>query len=160
MKRFTILGERCSGTHYLQYGMLFNFEIEYVRGEKHFYVNNSFNTFIEVLTYQDFKLERQTSWTNQFLPIFLVGLILFRFLLGSSHKKEQETKPVRSDGNYIVEQLSELGYFKYMNDSEKIDELKKQTVLLQEIKQILIYNDEDKVVQFNVIIPDSNPDLA
>jgi hypothetical protein len=48
--------------------------------------------------------------------------------LGSSHKKEQEPKPVRSDGNKIVEQLSELGYFKYMNDSEEIDELKKHLV--------------------------------
>jgi hypothetical protein len=48
--------------------------------------------------------------------------------LGSSHKKEPESKPVRSDGNKIVEQLSELGYFKYMNDSEEIDELKKQLV--------------------------------
>jgi hypothetical protein len=91
-------------------------------------LKQGFNTSIEVLTYQDFKLDKQTSWTNQFLPILIIVLILFRFLLGSSHKKEQETKPVRSDGNYIVEQLSELGYFKYMNDSEKIDELKKQLV--------------------------------
>jgi hypothetical protein len=91
-------------------------------------LKQGFDTFIEVLTYQDFKLERQTSWTNQFLPILIIVLILFRFLLGSSHKKEPESKPVRSDGNKIVEQLSELGYFKYMNDSEEIDELKKQLV--------------------------------
>ncbi|MFY8019620.1 MAG: hypothetical protein ACOVP1_00430 [Bacteroidia bacterium] len=91
-------------------------------------LKQGFNTSIEVVTYQDFKLDRQTSWTNQFAPLLLIGLILFRFLLGSSHKKEQETKPVRSDGNKIVEQLSELGYFKYMNDAEEIDELKKQLV--------------------------------
>jgi hypothetical protein len=91
-------------------------------------LNQGFNTFIEVLTYQDFKLDRQTSWSYELLPIFLIVLIIFRFLLGSTHKRMQESKPVRSDGNTIVEQLSELGYFKYMNDSEELDELKKQLV--------------------------------
>ncbi len=47
MKQFTILGERCSGTHYLQYAMTFNFKVEYVRGEKHFYVNNGYDDFVE-----------------------------------------------------------------------------------------------------------------
>lgn len=37
---FTIMGERCSGTHYLQYGLLFNFDVNYVKAYKHFYTNN------------------------------------------------------------------------------------------------------------------------
>lgn len=37
---FTIMGERCSGTHYLQYGLLFNFEVNYVKTYKHFYYTN------------------------------------------------------------------------------------------------------------------------
>lgn len=38
MKQFTILGERNSGTHFLQYAMLFNFPLlVYDRREKHFF---------------------------------------------------------------------------------------------------------------------------
>ena len=39
IKQFTILGERNSGTHFLQYAMTRNFEIEYIRGpqDKHFF---------------------------------------------------------------------------------------------------------------------------
>lgn len=35
--QFTIYGERCSGTHFLQHAIQKNFEIEYVRGDKHFF---------------------------------------------------------------------------------------------------------------------------
>jgi hypothetical protein len=38
MKFFTIQGERCSGTHFVQYALLFNFIIEYKNlKEKHFF---------------------------------------------------------------------------------------------------------------------------
>jgi hypothetical protein len=35
--QFTILGERNSGTHFLQYAMINNFNIQYNRNEKHFF---------------------------------------------------------------------------------------------------------------------------
>lgn len=34
---FTVLGERCSGTHFLQHAIQKNFGLEYVKGEKHFF---------------------------------------------------------------------------------------------------------------------------
>lgn len=34
---FTILGERCTGTHFLQYAIQKNFDLEYVKGDKHFF---------------------------------------------------------------------------------------------------------------------------
>ena len=37
MKAFTILGERNSGTHFLQYAIIFNFHLEYHKGTKHFF---------------------------------------------------------------------------------------------------------------------------
>jgi hypothetical protein len=37
MKQFTILGERCSGTHFLQHAMLRNFELSYDKYHKHFF---------------------------------------------------------------------------------------------------------------------------
>lgn len=38
IKYFTILGERNSGTHFLQYAMLWNFRFEkYIKGSKHFF---------------------------------------------------------------------------------------------------------------------------
>lgn len=37
LRTFTILGERASGTHFLQHAMLKNFTLDYVRGEKHFF---------------------------------------------------------------------------------------------------------------------------
>jgi hypothetical protein len=42
IKYFTIFGERCSGTHFLQHAILTNFHIQYVKGEKHFFGNKEF----------------------------------------------------------------------------------------------------------------------
>jgi len=43
IRYFTILGERCSGTHFLQHAILTNFAgLAYVKGEKHFFGNRSF----------------------------------------------------------------------------------------------------------------------
>jgi hypothetical protein len=40
---FTILGERCTGTHFLQYAVVNNFPgIQYIKGEKHFFGNREF----------------------------------------------------------------------------------------------------------------------
>jgi hypothetical protein len=39
---FTILGERCSGTHFLQHAILKHFAISYKKGEKHFFGNKEF----------------------------------------------------------------------------------------------------------------------
>ena len=40
MQQFTILGERCTGTHFLQYAIQQNFKIPYYRGAKHFFGHN------------------------------------------------------------------------------------------------------------------------
>lgn len=37
MQSYTILGERNSGTHFLQYAIEFNFNLEYHKGTKHFF---------------------------------------------------------------------------------------------------------------------------
>jgi hypothetical protein len=37
IKYFTIFGERCTGTHFLQHAILLNFDIAYLKGEKHFF---------------------------------------------------------------------------------------------------------------------------
>ena len=37
MKSYTILGERNTGTHFLQYAIKFNFDLEYHKGTKHFF---------------------------------------------------------------------------------------------------------------------------
>ena len=37
IKYFTIFGERCTGTHFLQHAILKNFDIAYLKGEKHFF---------------------------------------------------------------------------------------------------------------------------
>jgi len=43
IRYFTILGERCSGTHFLQHAILKNFHgLSYVKGEKHFFGNKEF----------------------------------------------------------------------------------------------------------------------
>jgi hypothetical protein len=46
-KYFTILGERCSGTHFLQHAIAKNFEIKYLKGEKHFFGNKEFRDNID-----------------------------------------------------------------------------------------------------------------
>jgi hypothetical protein len=43
IRYFTILGERCSGTHFLQHAILSNFAgLSYLKGEKHFFGNKEF----------------------------------------------------------------------------------------------------------------------
>ena len=43
IRYFTILGERCSGTHFLQHAILSNFQgLTYLKGEKHFFGNKEF----------------------------------------------------------------------------------------------------------------------
>ena len=37
MQAYTILGERNTGTHFLQYAIKFNFDLEYHKGTKHFF---------------------------------------------------------------------------------------------------------------------------
>jgi hypothetical protein len=37
IKNYTILGERNSGTHFLQYAIKFNFPLTYIKNEKHFF---------------------------------------------------------------------------------------------------------------------------
>jgi hypothetical protein len=39
---FTIFGERCSGTHFLQHAIANNFAIKYIKGEKHFFGNTQY----------------------------------------------------------------------------------------------------------------------
>jgi hypothetical protein len=42
MKNFTVLGERNTGTHFLQYAMIFNYNINYERLNKHFFGHEDF----------------------------------------------------------------------------------------------------------------------
>jgi hypothetical protein len=37
LKYFTVLGERCSGTHFVQYAIHFNFCIDFFKGSRHFF---------------------------------------------------------------------------------------------------------------------------
>ena len=46
IRYFTILGERCSGTHFLQHAILQNFHLSYVKGEKHFFGNREFRNLL------------------------------------------------------------------------------------------------------------------
>lgn len=50
IQHFTIFGERCSGTHFLQHAIQSNFHIQYVKGEKHFFGNKEFRDAIDVLS--------------------------------------------------------------------------------------------------------------
>ena len=47
IKYFTILGERCTGTHFMQHAILKNFHISYMKGEKHFFGNKEFRDAIQ-----------------------------------------------------------------------------------------------------------------
>lgn len=46
IRYFTILGERCSGTHFLQHAILQNFHFSYMKGEKHFFGNREFRDLL------------------------------------------------------------------------------------------------------------------
>ena len=48
MKQFTIFGERCTGTHFLQHAILKNFDTTYIKGEKHFFGNKEFRNLVDI----------------------------------------------------------------------------------------------------------------
>ena len=48
IKYFTIFGERCSGTHFLQHAIQTNFHIQYIKGEKHFFGNKEFRDTLDI----------------------------------------------------------------------------------------------------------------
>ena len=47
IKYFTMRAERNSGTHFLQFALLFNFQLEYVRQNRHFFGHNDENEYPE-----------------------------------------------------------------------------------------------------------------
>jgi hypothetical protein len=61
---FTIMGERCSGTHFLQHAILKHFNLTYVKGEKHFFGNKEFRS---ALTASGCSLEHLTVHERQML---------------------------------------------------------------------------------------------
>jgi len=50
VRKFTILGERNSGTHFLQYAIMFNFPLEYIRYSKHFFGHEELPNDDDLLT--------------------------------------------------------------------------------------------------------------
>lgn len=78
IKYFTIFGERCSGTHFLQHAILTNFHIQYLKGEKHFLGNREFRNSLDItkhpnnLTLYEQKMFELDSVANEELLVFAI----------------------------------------------------------------------------------------
>lgn len=75
IRYFTILGERCSGTHFLQHAILQNFHLSYIKGEKHFFGNREFREkgHTEGLSLHEKQMyERDCIPANELLTICIV----------------------------------------------------------------------------------------
>ena len=73
VKYFTIMGERCSGTNFLEHSILRNFEIELIwhYGYKHFFGNYNYNNKNPIINNDDEVLflgivREPISWINSF----------------------------------------------------------------------------------------------
>jgi len=78
IRYFTILGERCSGTHFLQHAILQNFHISYVKGEKHFFGNREFRDTLEIIPEQMSLHEKQMIHIDSIPPSELLTICIVR----------------------------------------------------------------------------------
>ena len=78
IKQFTIFGERCSGTHFLQYAIRDNFNIPYIKGEKHFMGNKSFREAVPLPTNNPSLREKELQVFDNANPDELLVLAIVR----------------------------------------------------------------------------------
>jgi len=127
IKNFTIFGERCSGTHFVEYAIKQNFEIGYNRGSKHFFGhdekadlidNTNMNTTLFILLVRD-----PIDWIDSFFkrPHHVPGenrRDIKKFLTSewrSVYESNQQNSPTKQKGTEIMTDRNIYTKERYIN---------------------------------------------
>lgn len=125
MKQFTILGERCSGTHFLQHAITQNFDIVYDKYQKHFFGHSKHSQQYQTDTLFICIVRNPIEWIDSFFK-------------RTHHVPPCNTKNIHTFLNNEWYSISEEGISKGMEimDDRNIDAPEKRYTSIFEMRYI------------------------
>jgi hypothetical protein len=179
-RKFVILGERCSGTNFLEEALTQNFDITYTSeyGNKHFFCNNNYTTASEDTVFIGI-VRNPIYWLNSFskelyhIPSINKPLRNFLFNEFYSVFDEQQNKKSMMDFNIFSNNVSEpinpkdLNYLngnKYKNifEMRKLKNHYLMNIMPRKVKNYILINYESLLYNYDATINNlqSNFDLV
>jgi len=124
LRYFTILGERCTGTHFLQYAILKNFSgLEYKKGEKHFFGNRECRDSLTLDTFDKWSLhEKQMKELDAIPPdeVLVISLVRHPIDWIDSFFKRQHHVP--SENRESIEQFIQNEWYSIYEEAPRTNE--------------------------------------
>jgi hypothetical protein len=165
-RKFVILGERCSGTNFLEEALTQNFDITYTSeyGNKHFFCNNNYTTASEDTVFIGI-VRNPIYWLNSFskelhhIPSINKSLRNFLFNEFYSVFDEQQNKKPMLDFNIfsnnvsepiIIKDLNYLNGNKYKNifEMRKLKNHYLRNIMPHKVKNYILINYENLLYNY------------
>ncbi len=169
-RKFVILGERCSGTNFLEEALTQNFDITYTSeyGNKHFFCNNNYTTACEDTVFIGI-VRNPIYWLNSFskelyhIPSINKSLRNFLFNEFYSVFDEQQNKKSMMDFNIFSNNVSEpinpkdLNYLngnKYKNifEMRKLKNHYLMNIMPRKVKNYILINYESLLYNYDATL--------
>lgn len=169
-RKFVILGERCSGTNFLEEALTQNFDITYTSeyGSKHFFCNNNYTTASEDTVFIGI-VRNPIYWLNSFskelyhIPSINKQLRNFLFNEFYSVFDEQQNKKSMMDFNIFSNNVSEpinpkdLNYLngnKYKNifEMRKLKNHYLMNIMPRKVKNYILINYESLLYNYDATL--------
>lgn len=169
-RKFIILGERCSGTNFLEEALTQNFDITYTSeyGSKHFFCNNNYTTASEDTVFIGI-VRNPIYWLNSFskelyhIPSINKPLRNFLFNEFYSVFDEQQNKKPMLDFNIFSNNVSEpinpkdLNYLngnKYKNifEMRKLKNHYLMNIMPRKVKNYILINYESLLYNYDATL--------
>lgn len=169
-RKFVILGERCSGTNFLEEALTQNFDITYTSeyGSKHFFCNNNYTTASEDTVFIGI-VRNPIYWLNSFskelyhIPSINKPLRNFLFNEFYSVFDEQQNKKSMIDFNIFSNNVSEpinpkdLNYLngnKYKNifEMRKLKNHYLMNIMPRKVKNYILINYESLLYNYDATL--------
>lgn len=169
-RKFVILGERCSGTNFLEEALTQNFDITYTSeyGNKHFFCNNNYTTAREDTVFIGI-VRNPIYWLNSFskelyhIPSINKSLRNFLFNEFYSVFDEQQNKKPMLDFNIFSNNASEpinpkdLNYLngnKYKNifEMRKLKNNYLMNIMPRKVKNYILINYESLLYNYDATL--------
>lgn len=169
IKKFAILGERCSGTNFLEESLTNNFNLEYTAeyGNKHFFCYNNYNNSQETLFIGI--VRNPVYWINSFSKelyhIPEINKDLKNFLTNEFYSVEENFQNMNNLNNNIFIMNNKLNMKKKLNPKDlnyltgkkykNIFELRKvknnflMNVMPKKVQNYILINYEDLLYNYN-----------
>ena len=169
-RKFVILGERCSGTNFLEEALTQNFDITYTSeyGNKHFFCNNNYTTACEDTVFIGI-VRNPIYWLNSFskelyhIPSINKSLRNFLFNEFYSVFDEQQNKKPMLEFNIfsnnvsepiIIKDLNYLNGNKYKNifEMRKLKNHYLMNIMPRKVKNYILINYESLLYNYDATL--------